>query len=215
MDAINDTLRTWTLTHAISRRTALRGLVGAAVAAAFAGGIPGRAGADDGDRIANAMFAPAAGGDPAGVIDAYVAAVNAGDLEGILALYDDKAVHIVLPTADGSAGVCLGKAQFRLWYEQSLANGDRIAVADDTLAVDGNQAVFATRITSDPWTKLGLAALEAHAEMVLIDGRIMTHVVVLTPESVRALQSARETAGQRIADETAQLTIPYGMHGPR
>jgi hypothetical protein len=215
MNAIDDTLRTRTLTHAVSRRAALRGLGGAAVATALAVGIPCRAGADDGDRIANALFAPAAADDPAEVIDAYVAAVNAGDLEGILALYDDKAVHIFLPTADGSAGVCLGKDQFRMWYEQSLANGDRIAVADDTLAVDGNQAAFVTRITSDPWTKLGLAALDAHAEMVLTDGRIMTHVVVLTPQSVRALQSARETASQRIANETAQVTIPYGTHGPR
>ena len=78
-----------------------------------------------------------------------------------------------------------------MWYEQSLANSDRLAIEDGTLAVDGNQAAFVTRITSEPWTKLGLEALEAHAEMVLIDGRIMTHVVVLTPESVRQLQAAR------------------------
>jgi HSP20 family protein len=35
-----------------------------------------------------------------------------------------------------------------MWYEQSLANSDRIALEDDSLAVDGNQAAFVTRITS-------------------------------------------------------------------
>ena len=122
-----------------------------------------------------------------------MAAVNAGDLEAILALYDDDAFHIALPSPDGSAGVCVGKDQFRMWYEQSLANGDRVAVVDGTLAVDGNQAAFVARLTSEPWRELGVEALEAHSEVVVIDGRIMTHVVLLTPESVRQLQAAGGT----------------------
>ena len=177
----------------VSRRTALKGLGGGGLAAALAFGPPIRAGATSEDRIANALFGPISSDDPAAVIKAYVAAVNAGDLEEILDLYADDAVHIFLPTADGSAGVCLGKANFRMWYEQSLANGDRVAVEDGTIAVDGNQASFVTHITSDPWSKLGLEALEAQADLVVIDGRIMTHVVTLTPESVRKLQAARGT----------------------
>jgi ketosteroid isomerase-like protein len=192
MHANTGDLRTTESCGLVSRRATLRGLAGAGIAA-LALGVPRVAGADSGDRIAEALFAPASD-DPAAVIKDYVAAVNAGDLEGILALYADDAVHIFLPTADGSAGVCLGKDQFRMWYEQSLADGDRIAVPDGTLAVDGNQAAYVTRISSDPWTTLGLEALEAHADMVLIDGRITTHVVILTPESVRQLQTVRETA---------------------
>ena len=119
---------------------------------------PIRTGASSDDRIAKALFGPVASDDPAAVIDAYIAAVNAGDLEAILDLYADDAVHIFLPTPDGSAGVCLGKEQFRMWYEQSLANGDRVELEDGTLAVDGNQATFVTRISSEPWRKLGLEA---------------------------------------------------------
>ena len=29
-----------------------------------------------------------------------------------------------------------------MWYEQSLANDDRVELEDGTLAVDGNQATF-------------------------------------------------------------------------
>jgi ketosteroid isomerase-like protein len=169
------------LTHSLSRRTALRGLGAAGLAAVLAVGIPERIAASTGD-------------DPEAVIDSYLAAVNAGDLEAILELYADDAVHIFLPTPDGSAGVCLGKANFRMWYEQSLANGDRVELEDGTLAVDGNQATFISQIASDPWSKLGLERLEAKADLVVIDGRIMTHVVTLTPESVRKLQAARGTA---------------------
>jgi len=193
MDAIKNDLRTTVLTNCVSRRTALRGLGGGGLTAALAFGPPIRAGATSEDRIADALFGAVSSDDPAAVIEAYLAAVNTGDLEAILDLYADDAVHIFLPTPDGSAGVCLGKEQFTMWYEQSLANGDRVAIEDGTLAVDGNQASFVTHITSDPWRTLGLEALEAQADLVVIDGRIMTHVVTLTPESVRTLRAARGT----------------------
>jgi ketosteroid isomerase-like protein len=191
MYAIKGDLRTEGSSGSVTRRAALRGLGGVGAAAALAVAIPSRAGASNGNGIRCPLLASLASDDPTALIKDYVTAVNAGDLEAILDLYDDKAVHIFLPTADGSAGVCLGKDQFRMWYQQSLANGDQIALEDDSLAVDGNQAAFVTHITSAPWTKLGLDALEAHSEMVLIDGRIMTHVGVLTPESVRKLEAAQ------------------------
>src|SRR5215218_4047440 len=195
MDAIKNDLRTTVLTNCVSRRTALRGLGGGGLTAALAFAVPIRAGATSEDRIANALFGAVSSDDPAAVIEAYLAAVNAGDLEAILDLYADDAVHIFLPTPDGSAGVCHGKAQFTMWYEQSLANGDRVELADGSLAVDGNQATFLTQITSELWSKLGLERLEAQADLVVIDGRIMTHVVSLTPDSVRRLQAARGTTG--------------------
>ncbi|MCD6033410.1 MAG: SnoaL-like domain, partial [Thermomicrobiales bacterium] len=172
MDAINDDLRTTTVTTCVSRRTALRGLGGGGLVAALAFDAPIRTGASSDDRIARALFGAASSDDPGTVIEAYLAAVNAGDLESILALYADDAVHIFLPTPDGSAGVCLGKEQFRMWYEQSLANRDRVELEDGTLAVDGNQATYLTRISSEPWRTLGLESLVAKADLVVIDGRI-------------------------------------------
>lgn len=180
-------------TAPISRRATLRGLTGAGLAALLAAGVSRPTSADSGDRIADALFAMDHSRDPRSVIAAYVTAVNAGDLEGILALYADDAVHVFLPSADGSAGVCLGKAQFRMWYEQSVANGDRIALEDGTLSVDGGRASFVTRMTSDPWLELGVSALQADAEMVIEDGLIATHMVLLTPASLRQLLAANGT----------------------
>jgi hypothetical protein len=181
-------------TNCVSRRTALRGLGGAGLATALAVGIGGQVSAQHNHPITTVQFAPTSGDDPASVIEAYIAAANGGDLEEILALYDDDAFHIHLPSADGSPGVCVGKEQFRMWYEQSLAHGERVTLEEGTLAVDGNQASFVVRLTSEPWSKLGLEALEAQSEMVVIDGRIATHVVLLTPDSVRQLQAARNAA---------------------
>ncbi len=136
---------------------------------------------------------PVQNDDPAAVVEAYAAAVNAGDLAAILALYANDAVHIALPTADGSAGVCLGKEQFRLWYEQSVANQDRLAVVEDTLTVTGDRVTFVARLASDPWRKLGIETLEADVEAVVADGRFTSHVVMLAPGSVRALLTALGT----------------------
>jgi hypothetical protein len=180
------------LTNSVSRRTALRGLGGAGLATALAVGITGRVGAHTDHSISSARFDPASSDDPAAVIEAYIAAANAGDLEAILDLYADDAFHIHLPSADGSPGVCVGKDQFRMWYEQSLAHGELVALEEESVAVDGNQASFRVSISSEPWSKLGLEALEAQSEMVVIDGRIATHVVLLTPDSVRQLQAARD-----------------------
>ncbi|MBW3634220.1 MAG: nuclear transport factor 2 family protein [Chloroflexi bacterium] len=194
MNAITSELRTNPFTNSVSRRTTLRGLGAAGLATALAVGTAGRVSAHTGHATATARFAASSDDDPAAVIAAYIAAANSGDLDEILALYADDAFHIHLPSADGSPGVCVGKDQFRMWYEQSLANGERVALEDGTLAVDGNQATFLVRITSEPWSKLGLEALDAHSEVVVIDGRIATHVVLLTPESVRQLRAARGTA---------------------
>jgi hypothetical protein len=212
MDAIKNDLRSTVLTNCVSRRTALRGLGGGGLAAALAFGPPIRAGATSEDRIADALFGAVSRDDPAAVIEAYLAAVNAGDLEAILDLYADDAVHIFLPTPDGSAGVCLGKANFRMWYEQSLANRDRVELTDGTLAVDGNQATFLTQITSEPWRTLGLEALEAKANLVVIDGRIMTHVVTLSPDSVRQLRAARGSNSDLTMGSAAPL-LPSERRG--
>ncbi len=156
---------------------------------------------------------PIQGKDPAAVVEAYVGAVNAGDLEGILALYADDAVHIALPTPDGSAGICLGKEQFRLFYEQSIANGIRVEVVDGTLDVAGDRVTFVARLASDPWRVLGLEALEADVEAVVVDGRISTHVEMLTPGSVRALLTARGTIPVPAAG--GELEAAHQPHGPR
>ncbi len=193
MEAIKGDLRTKRFVSAVSRRTALRGLGGASLAA-LAIAVPGRVGASDGDRIANALFAPVSRDDPAAVIKDYVAAVNAGDLDGILALYADDAVHIFLPTADARPG--------SVWARTSSACGTSRAwpTATRSNSRTAPSPLTATRPRSSPTSRVnhgpssGWRRWKPDTEMVLIDGRIMTHVVVLTPESVRKLQAARGSA---------------------
>ena len=133
------------------------------------------------------------GPDPASAVETYAEALSAGDLEGILAQYADDGIHINLPTPDGTAGVCLGKDQFRMWYEQAVADGAQVEVVEGTLAVGGDRATYVARLASDHWRELGIESLEANAEEVVVDGRIAPHIEMLNPDSVRGLLSARGT----------------------
>ena len=54
-----------------------------------------------------------------------------------------------------------------MWYEQGVANEDRVEVVDGTLAVADNQVAFVARVASEPWRTTGIAALEAHAAQSL------------------------------------------------
>lgn len=193
MDAIDGGLLTTQRTSAVTRRTTLRGF-GGGLAAALAFRVSNRVRANGDDRIAAALFGAAPEDDPAAVVTAYLEAVAAHDLEGILALYADDAVHIALPTPDGSAGVCRGKEQFRMWHEQAAAQGYRAELVDGSLSVDGNQAAFAVRVSSAPWQELGVTDLTAQDAMVIIDGRIATHIESLAPDAVRQLTAARDGA---------------------
>ena len=49
-----------------------------------------------------------------------------------------------------------------------------------------------------------MESLEAKTDLVVIDGHIVTHLVTLTPESVRTLQAARGT----ITDLTMSSAAP-------
>ena len=153
--------------------------------------------------------------DRSAVVEAHAAAVNAGDLAGILALYADDAVHVALPAADGSAGVFVGKEQIRLFHEQGIANEDRLDVVDGSLTVAGDRVTFVARMASGPWRDVGIETLEANAEAVVEDGRITTQVVVLTPGSVRELLTARGTIPGPSAAEQEPEPSPHRRRNER
>ena len=51
--------------------------------------------------------------------------------------------------------------------------------------------------------------LEATSEIVVIDGRIMTHVVALTPESVRELQAVDGTTTEHGLDSPHEAHLAW------
>ena len=82
--------------------------------------------------------------DPGDVARQWLAAFNAGDVEAVLDLYAEDAVHEspkVRKTMPGSGGKLIGKAAMRAWWQQALA---RSAISYELIALtsDHSRAVI-------------------------------------------------------------------------
>jgi hypothetical protein len=83
--------------------------------------------------------------DPGDVARRWLAAFNAGDVEAVVDLYADDAVHEspkVQKTVPGSDGKLRGKAAMRVWWNQALARQPGIIYELTALTSDHSRAVI-------------------------------------------------------------------------
>ena len=182
----------------VTRRAVMRGLGGAGLAMAGLA-LAGRSA----ERVSADHAEPPMGTED--VITAYLYAMNAHDLEGILRLYAEDVLLVALPTPDGSAGISQGKEQCRLWYERSIASGDQIELIGRSLQIRDERATFTVMMTSTPWIELGIEQLEATVEAVVVDGLMQTHIVMLSPGGVRVLLAAQGVTTQAFQSHSARF----------
>lgn len=83
--------------------------------------------------------------DPGDVARRWLAAFNAGDVEAMVGLYADDAVHEspkARNTMPGSGGKLQGKAAMRDWWNQALARQPGITYELTALTSDQSRAVI-------------------------------------------------------------------------
>jgi hypothetical protein len=83
--------------------------------------------------------------DPGEVARRWLAAFNAGDVEAVVDLYSEDAVHEspkVRNTMPGSGGKLVGKAAMREWWQQALRRQPGIAYDLTALTSDRSRAVI-------------------------------------------------------------------------
>jgi hypothetical protein len=83
--------------------------------------------------------------DPGEVARRWLAAFNAGDVEAVVDLYAEDAVHEspkVQKTMPGSGGRLTGKAAMRDWWNQALARRPGISYELTALTSDQSRAVI-------------------------------------------------------------------------
>jgi ketosteroid isomerase-like protein len=117
------------------------------------------------------------------VVTAFDAVLNAGDIEGMLALFADDAV-VKTQTATFT-----GKQQLRTLFQQLLA--EHFQFQSGNRQVTGDTETHTAQVSTDDWRGLGVAPLEARAEVVVRGGRITSFTVAYTPESLAKLQAAQ------------------------
>jgi hypothetical protein len=83
--------------------------------------------------------------DPGDVARRWLAAFNAGDLEALIELYAEDAVHEspkVRKAVPGSDGKLVGKAAMRDWWQQAFSRLPGMAYELTVLTSDSSRAVL-------------------------------------------------------------------------
>jgi hypothetical protein len=127
--------------------------------------------------------------DPASVVMAEVEAMNAGDIDAVLALYtDDAVIKLVPPIPPDSPDTYTGEAEIRAWFEELVAVNFTMEV--EILQVEGDTVTTNCQTWMDPTRQLGVAPLEATLVYTVQDGKITGWTWTASGESLAKLGAA-------------------------
>jgi uncharacterized protein (TIGR02246 family) len=153
--------------------------------------------------LASAAGAAAQATDPAAVAIAFETALNAGDADALLALFADDAVITTQTTT------AAGREQVRAFLRGLVAARFRVeSVADRRVA--GATETHTALVSTEDWKRLGIAPLEATAEVVVRDGKIASFAVTYTPASLAKLRAATARAAPAQLPRSGGPTTPLG-----
>jgi hypothetical protein len=141
--------------------------------------------------------------DPMSTVDAWVAALNAGDIDGALSYLADDPVVTIVPPAPGTSGVFTGKAEIRGWYEGIVGEHGVTALSD--CQVDGETVTCVNTYTGDSFASLGIDSVVAEWVAVVRDGKLQSYSWTMSDESLAALMAAMPPQAM---PETGGVAVP-------
>jgi hypothetical protein len=124
------------------------------------------------------------------VIEAMVASMNAGDVEGSLAYFDNDAVAYIIGLPPTGMEVYAGKEQIRALWQDSVANHFQWEVS--ITSTDGNIVTVKAKTWHDFTRQLGVAPLEYNDVYEVKDGKITTYGTTITADALARFMPAFE-----------------------
>ncbi|MCI0478909.1 MAG: nuclear transport factor 2 family protein, partial [Anaerolineales bacterium] len=144
--------------------------------------------------------------DLGATIKSLSAAFKAGNVDAVMALYADDATQTQTPPPTGQSGVRTGKEQIRAFYAGMIA--DRFSGELSNLKVGGDKVTYTVTFSTDTYRKMGIAPLVVTEEAVIVGGKIKSHAITVTPESLAKIQTAMAAAQAKAATPTAIPSTP-------
>jgi ketosteroid isomerase-like protein len=141
--------------------------------------------------------------DPMSIIDAWVADLNAGDIDAALSYLADDAVVTIVPPAPGTSGVYAGKGDIRGWYEGIVGEHGVTTLSD--CQVDGETVTCVNTYTGDSFTSMGIGSVVAEWVAVVRGGELHSYSWTMTDESLAALMAAVPPQAMPVTGGTAVL----------
>lgn len=124
------------------------------------------------------------------VIEAMVASMNTGDVEGSLVYFADDAVAYIIGLPPTGMEVYAGKEQIRALWQDSVANHFQWEV--NIISTDGNIVTVKAKTWHDFTRQLGVAPLEYNDVYEVKDGKITTYGTTITAEALARFMPAFE-----------------------
>jgi ketosteroid isomerase-like protein len=140
--------------------------------------------------------------DPLAIVNSWLEAINAGDVDAALShLADDAQI-----TSDR---VYTGKEEIRGWYERQVAANGTSTLSD--CQVDGETVTCTSVYTDDGLHAMGVDSLEGELVLVVSDGKIQSYTFTMSPESLAKLppppQTLAETGGSSLSPDQGVMTL--------
>ena len=130
--------------------------------------------------------------DAMSVINAWLEAVNAGDIDAALSYLADDAVVQIVPPAPGTSGVFSGKEEIRGWYEALVAQHGGATLSD--CQVDGEKVTCVNAYWEDSLRSLGLDSIVGEWVAVVREGKLQSYTFTQSDESLAAMMAAMTPA---------------------
>lgn len=126
--------------------------------------------------------------DLGATIKSLSAALNAGNVDAALAFFADDATQTQTPPPTGTTGIRTGKEQIRAFLAGMIA--DKFNGEVSSFQVAGDKVSYTATFSTDTYRKMGVAPLVAAEEVVIDKGKIKSHTITITPESLAKIQAA-------------------------
>jgi len=128
--------------------------------------------------------------DPASVIRAVYAAVEAKDIDAAAELLADDVVLTLIPPPPGLDGVFIGKEAVRGWYEVLAEGNGRSEIVDVT--VSGNRATSRLKFWGDSFVAMGIAPAEFDGVNIAQNGKLKSATWIFTEEFMARFEAAMQ-----------------------
>jgi hypothetical protein len=126
--------------------------------------------------------------DPVSTINAWVEALNAGDIDSALSYLADDAVVQIVPAAPGTSGIFTGKGEVRGWYETIVGQHGVTALSD--CQVDGETVTCVNNYAEDSFRSLDIDFVVGEWVAVVREGKLQSYTFTMSDESLAALMAA-------------------------
>ena len=136
--------------------------------------------------------------DPLTIVNGWLEALNAGDVDAALSYLADDA-QIVSDQAYS------GKQEIRGWYENIVGANGVSALSD--CQVDGETVTCNNVYADDGLRAIGVDFLEGELVLVVRDGKIQSYTFTMSPESLAKLPPPPET----LAETGGGSLFPYQL----